>query len=88
MSELRAERMHERMPELIKQTGYFKSADWWSFGVLAYEMLVGYPPFYDNDVNIIYKKIVAGKVMFPPDIDEQAMDLIKLLLNVDKEKLN
>lgn len=36
--------------------------DWWALGVLIYEMLVGHPPFYDDDPYEIYEKIVACKV--------------------------
>ena len=33
--------------------------DWWAFGVLLYEMIAGYPPFYDEDVTNTYKKILV-----------------------------
>lgn len=73
-------------PELIRQSGHHKSADWWSFGVITYELLCGVPPFYDEDVNQIYRKILDGTVNYPPDMDSNAQDLIRRLLNLDKEK--
>lgn len=73
-------------PELIRQTGHHRSADWWSFGILAYELLVGQPPFMDDDLNGLYQKIIAGKIAFPADFDPDARDLITKLLNVDKDK--
>lgn len=35
-------------PEVIWQKGYDETVDWWSFGVILFEMLVGYPPFYSD----------------------------------------
>jgi len=42
--------------------GYNNSVDWWSFGVLIYEMAAGFPPFYADEQIQTYEKIVAGKV--------------------------
>ena len=67
-------------PELIKQTGHHKSADWWSFGVFAFELAVGRPPFYDEDVNLLYNKILQNKCVFPPGFDSDLRDLIEKLL--------
>lgn len=73
-------------PELIRQTGHHKSADWWSFGIFAFELLCGQPPFMDDDVNQLYQKILGGKIVFPNDFDPDARDLIQKLLCVDKDK--
>ena len=43
--------------------GYNHSVDWWSFGVLIYEMAAGFPPFYADEQIQTYEKIVAGKVV-------------------------
>ena len=52
-------------PEIIRGEPYDERVDWWALGILMYEMLVGYPPFFDdvhdNPLNI-YTKILAGKV--------------------------
>lgn len=70
-------------PEIIRGEPYDKRVDWWALGILMYEMLVGYPPFFDdvhdNPLNI-YTKILAGKIKFPVHIDPYAKDLIKRLL--------
>ncbi|KAL4467544.1 hypothetical protein ABPG72_004612 [Tetrahymena utriculariae] len=72
-------------PEIIKgsRVGYGKSVDWWALGILVFEMLSGYPPFYDNEPIGIYKKIIAGIIEFPRFFDNKAKDLIRKLLNPD-----
>lgn len=55
-------------------------------GVLIYEMLVGYPPFYDNNPFGIYEKILSGKVEWARHLDLVAKDLIKRLLVPDRTK--
>ncbi|CAH0478130.1 unnamed protein product [Peronospora belbahrii] len=73
-------------PEIIQSKGHGKSVDWWALGVLIYEMLAGYPPFYDENPFGIYQKILDGKVEFPKHIDSKAKDLIKKLLSQDRTK--
>ena len=52
-------------PEIIQSKGHGKSVDWWALGILIFEMLVGYPPFYDENPFGIYQKILAGRIEFP-----------------------
>lgn len=73
-------------PEIIQSKGHGKSVDWWALGILIYEMLAGYPPFYDENPFGIYQKILNGKVEFPKHIDAKAKDLIKKLLAQDRTK--
>lgn len=73
-------------PEIIKQTGHDKAVDWWALGILIYEMLCGYPPFYDETPDAVCKKILAGKISFPKSVDKVSVDLILRLLNPDKNK--
>lgn len=73
-------------PEIIQSKGHGKSVDWWALGVLIYEMLAGYPPFYDESPFGIYQKILAGRVEYPRHIDQKAKDMIKKLLAQDRTK--
>ena len=55
----------------------------WALGILMFEMLAGYPPFYDENPFGIYQKVLAGKIDFPRVFDVKAKDLIKKLLTQD-----
>lgn len=70
-------------PEVILSKGYGKAVDWWSFGVLVYEMNAGYPPFYAHDPMKIYEKIVSGKYKFAHHFGEELRDILKNILQVD-----
>ena len=71
-------------PEIIQSKGHGKAVDWWALGVLIYEMLAGYPPFFDDNPFGIYEKILAGRVQFPPHFNPNAKDLIRRLLTIDR----
>lgn len=71
-------------PEIILNTGHSKGVDWWALGILIYEMLFGYPPFYDDSPFRTYEKIVQQRLPFPKTIDPLAKDLIRKLLRKDK----
>ena len=57
-------------PEMILNKGHGKPVDWWTFGVLLYEMIAGIDPFSDDDPMNIYQKILSGKIYFPKDFDK------------------
>ncbi|KAF9942659.1 hypothetical protein BGZ67_000473 [Mortierella alpina] len=73
-------------PEIIQSKGHGKPVDWWALGILIFEMLAGYPPFFDDNPFGIYEKILAGRIYFPAHIDSTAKDLIKKLLTADRTK--
>lgn len=52
-------------PEVIRNSGHGTAVDWWALGILVYEMLVGQPPFWDQNPMRIYEQIVAGHIRFP-----------------------
>lgn len=71
-------------PEIIQSKGHEKSVDWWALGVLIFEMLAGYPPFYDDKPMGIYQRILDGYYEIPQNIDKRSRDLIKRLLVAEK----
>jgi len=73
-------------PEIIQSKGHGKAVDWWALGILVYEMLAGYPPFYDENPFGIYQKILAGRIEFPHHFQKDAKDLVKKLLTADRTK--
>lgn len=68
-------------PEVFGQTGYTSSCDWWSLGVIMYEMLIGYPPFCSETPQETYRKVMNWRetLVFPPEvpISNEAKDLIQ-----------
>lgn len=60
--------------------------DWWTLGVLIYEMHAGIDPFNDDDPMGIYKNILRGKISFPSTFDKDAKSLVKHLLVADLSK--
>eukprot|EP00163_Fabomonas_tropica_P030497 TRINITY_DN6908_c0_g1_i9.p1 TRINITY_DN6908_c0_g1~~TRINITY_DN6908_c0_g1_i9.p1 ORF type:complete len:342 (+),score=64.54 TRINITY_DN6908_c0_g1_i9:139-1164(+) len=71
-------------PEVFWKTGYGKECDWWSMGVIMFEMLIGYPPFYAEDSTETCHKIVRWRetLVIPDDVKltPEARDLIEKLL--------
>jgi serine/threonine protein kinase len=56
--------------------------DWWSFGILVFEMLIGIPPFYDENVSAMYQNILKAPIRFPEGkASDPAQHFIKALLD-------
>ncbi|RPB24642.1 Pkinase-domain-containing protein [Terfezia boudieri ATCC MYA-4762] len=67
---------------LLDETGYSKLVDFWSLGVLVFEMCCGWSPFYADDTQQMYKNIAFGKVRFPKDaMSLEGRNFVKGLLN-------
>ena len=73
-------------PEIILNKGHGKPVDWWTSGILLYEMIAGIDPFSDDDPMMVYQKILKGKIKFPSGFDSNAKSLIKHLLDSDLTK--
>lgn len=73
-------------PEIVTGAGHDKAVDWWSLGILLYELTVGIPPFYSQNVNEMYNKIQHGVLRFPPFLSENCKSLIVQLLNRDPKR--
>ncbi|KAL1508869.1 hypothetical protein ABEB36_003694 [Hypothenemus hampei] len=73
-------------PEIILNQGYNKSVDYWSYGVLIFEMTAGFAPFFAKDPMRLYEKIVSGKYQCPPSISKPLKNLLSNILIVDRSK--
>lgn len=77
-------------PEIVKDERYSKSVDMWALGCVLYTLLCGFPPFYDESIEVLTEKVAKGQFTFLSpwwdDISQSAQDLISHLLCVDPEK--
>lgn len=70
-------------PEVVMGVGHSKEVDWWSLGILLYEMLVGLPPFYSENVNVMYELIQKAQLRIPSFVSADARTLLVKLLKRD-----
>ena len=88
-------------PEMINYLGHTVMTDWWSFGILIYEMLYGFTPFFNLDKDRMYDLIINGSISFPQyfnssnengekvieyKVSDEAKNLINKLLEKDPGK--
>jgi len=77
-------------PEVLKAQGYDKEVDYWSIGVITYILLCGFPPFYNEKLQLLFEQIMKADYDFPEDywsdISSEAKDFIRKLLVVDPKK--
>lgn len=78
-------------PEVLTRSGYGRECDWWSFGCILYEMLVGYAPFYAETAQETADKVLryAETLAFPPEatLSSQARLLITQLITKREERI-
>ncbi|KAI0893677.1 CAMK/CAMK1 protein kinase [Annulohypoxylon nitens] len=77
-------------PEIVKDERYSKSVDMWALGCVLYTLLCGFPPFYDESIEVLTEKVAKGQFTFLSpwwdDISKSAQDLISHLLAVDPDE--
>jgi RAC serine/threonine-protein kinase len=73
-------------PEAILQQGYSFSVDWWAFGVVLFEMMCGWHPFYTEDRQELYNNILYAEISYPSYLSATARDLLSRLLERDPRK--
>lgn len=66
--------------------GHVKGVDRWELGLLIYEILAGYPPFYDENTFGTNQKFISGRIEFPRHFDFQAKYIARKLLAADRSK--
>jgi serine/threonine protein kinase len=69
-------------PEIIRGLPYGRAVDWWAFGILIYQMVVGVPAFHGDDEEDLYEAILDDEISYP---DSMNMDSVLLLHNVSFE---
>lgn len=73
-------------PEMLRRSGHTRSVDWYLFGVLLYEMIIGAPPYYSSNREQLFNNIQRGKLKIPSTISQDSKNLIKILLQRDPSK--
>lgn len=79
-------------PEMINHAGHDKTVDWWSVGILIYEMLIGVTPFFNKNRQVLMSKIKHSRIVFPDrrqyriSYSDEVVDLISKLLKKNKEE--
>ena len=68
-------------PEMLSKEGTTKSSDIYGIGAILFEMVTGAPPFYSQDVDLMYKNISENKLMFPEIFSEELKDLLRKMLD-------
>ena len=70
-------------PELLTGLKYGQAVDWWSLGVLMYEMIDGRTPFYDRNKNVMFQKIRKADVIYSSIFSDSAKSVIQKMLCID-----
>lgn len=82
-------------PEILNEEGHGKPVDWWGLGILLYEMIVGFPPFYTGNSTSndkMFHMIKSKKVVFPDPVrhkinmSDECKDFITKLLNKNPDE--
>ena len=72
-------------PEMLLGIEHSRAVDFYTFGWLLYEMIVGFPPFHSDNIKNLEKRIISGIIRFTPEFNEEAKDLVEWWLSGDPE---
>ncbi|KAF7299216.1 Protein kinase C [Mycena indigotica] len=73
-------------PEILLEQRYGRAVDWWAFGVLTYEMLLGQSPFRGDDEDEIFDAILEDEPLYPITMPRDAVSILQKLLNRDPQR--
>lgn len=73
-------------PEVLKGQAHGLPVDWWSLGTLSYEMLTGLPPYYSQNINEMYEKILYDPLVFPAFLSADCQSFLEGLLTRDPDQ--
>ena len=68
---------------IILKQEHRQAVDWWSLGILIYEMLFGLPPFYNRNTRLAYEKLLTKELEFPHPLSQAGQSLLQGLLTKD-----
>ncbi|KAJ2610067.1 Serine/threonine kinase, partial [Coemansia sp. RSA 1804] len=73
-------------PEIVLEQRYGRAVDWWAFGVLIYEMILGTSPFHGEDENEIFDSILEDEILYPVRMSRDSVFVCQALLERDPSK--
>lgn len=73
-------------PEILKEQNYGRAVDWWAFGVLIYEMLLGQSPFRGEDEDEIFAAILEDEILYPINMTSDAISICQQLLQPNPQR--
>ncbi|KAI8581145.1 hypothetical protein K450DRAFT_233306 [Umbelopsis ramanniana AG] len=73
-------------PEILLEQRYGRAVDWWAFGVLIYEMLLGQSPFRGEDEDEIFDAILEDEILYPINMSRDSVSICQKLLTRDPER--
>lgn len=68
---------------MLNKSGVTESGDVYQIGVVLYEMLVGIPPYYNDDIKVLYQNISKGKLKIPKYLSKHAKNILQRVLTKD-----
>lgn len=73
-------------PEIVEDADYGTPVDWWSVGIVGYEMMTGRSPFNAADHESLFREILEAEIYYPPTLSAEAVDLLKHLLEREPKR--